>query len=225
VIPGQDPARAGEYVFITAHFDHLGVSWGQIYPGADDNASGTVALMEAMRLLRHCRPKRSLAFLAVSGEEEGLLGSEAFLADPPIPLKAIVADINMDMVGRGAKGELHVMPASTSGEVTTLTRDARDLAPAQGLTLSAGIEQYWERSDHYSFARRGIPSLCFNSGMHADYHQPTDTPDKIDYGKIVIAVNLIRELALRTANAADAPQVLPETEWQAWTWGPFSDLD
>jgi Zn-dependent M28 family amino/carboxypeptidase len=221
VIPGRDPILSGEYVFVTAHFDHLGTSWGSMYPGADDNASGTVALMEVMRLLRHANPRRSVAFLGVSGEEEGLLGSEAYLEAPPLPNSTIKADINMDMVGRGRKGELHVMPARQKGYVTTLTRDARTVAAAQGYTLSAGIEQHWRQSDHYCFARRSIPCICFNTGLHEDYHQPTDTPDKIDYGKLADVVKIIRDLALKTANADTAPAVVPEEVWQTWVWGSF----
>jgi hypothetical protein len=221
VVPGADAALAGEYVFITAHFDHLGTSWGTMYPGADDNASGTSGLLALMELLRHAQPRRSLAFLAVSGEEEGLLGSEAYLQDPPLPIATITAEINMDMIGRGRKGELHVMPARKDGQVTTLVQNARTLATRQGLALSAGIEQHWESSDHYSFARRGIPSICFSTGVHADYHQPTDTPDKIDYAKLAATVAIIRDLVLATANAPAAPAVVPEAVWKAWAWAPF----
>ena len=89
VLPGRDPVLAGEYVFITAHFDHLGTWAGTLYPGADDDASGTAGLLEVMRLLREANPRRTIAFLGVSGEEEGLLGSEAFLAGAPIPIARI----------------------------------------------------------------------------------------------------------------------------------------
>jgi len=223
VLPGRDPLLKAEYVFITAHFDHLGSAFGTLYPGADDNASGTAALLEAMRLLRASNPRRSIAFLGLSGEEEGLLGSEAFLARPPVPIAAIKADINMDMVGRGRPGELHVMPARRPGQVTTLTRDARTLAVRHGITLSAGLEDHWRDSDHYSFARRGIPAICFNTGLHADYHQPSDTPDKIDPSALSRVVRIVRDLALRTANADAEPAVLPASVWQAWAWGPYRD--
>ena len=221
VIPGQDPALAGEFIYVTAHFDHLGTSWGEWYPGADDNASGTAGLLEVMRLLRYSAPRRSIAFLAVSGEEEGLLGSEAYLDAPPIPNSSIKADINMDMIGRGRRGELHVMPARQDGYVTTLTEDARTIASRQGVTLSAGIEQHWRDSDHYSFARRSIPSICFNTGLHEDYHQPTDTPDKIDYAKLITVVKIVRDLTLKTANATPPPVVLPQRIWDGWVWGSF----
>lgn len=225
VVPGCDPALRSEYVFITAHYDHLGGEGGTVYRGADDNASGTAALLEAMRLLRHAGPRRTLAFMGVSGEEEGLLGSEAFLAHAPVPLDGIKADINMDMVGRGRPGELHIMPARREGYVTTLTRDARTCAERQDVQLSAGIEAYWRRSDHYSFASRGIPALCFNSGLHPDYHQPSDTPDKINYASLARVVAIVRDLALATANADEAPRVLPPEVWQGWAWGPYQSPD
>jgi hypothetical protein len=221
VIPGVDPQVCGQFVFITAHYDHLGIRWGELYPGADDNASGTVALLEAARLLRHSRPRRSIAFLAVSGEEEGLLGSAAFLQAPPIPVAAIIAEINMDMVGRGQDGELHVMPAAIETRMTDLVTAARRIATGHGITLSAGIDGYWQRSDHYSFARRGIPSICLFSGMHADYHRPSDTPDKINYRHLATNTAIIRDLALDTANAPAAPAPVPAAVWSAWTWGPF----
>ena len=222
VIPGWDPALRGEYVFVTAHFDHLGTRLGTLYPGADDNASGTAGLLEVMRLLKDANPRRTIAFLGVDGEEEGLLGSEAFLAGPPIPVAAIKADINMDMIGRGRPGELHVMPAKREGCVTTLTEAARSIASAHGVTLSAGIEAYWQDSDHYSFARRNIPSICFNTGLHTDYHEPGDTPAKIDYGRLISVVRIVRELALRAANADAPPALIPASVWQAWTWGPYA---
>src|SRR5208282_4387477 len=156
-----------------------------------------------------------------SGEEEGLLGSDAFLAEPPIPLEAIKADINMDMVGRGRKGELHLMPARRAGQVTTLTRDARAAAAAHGIALSAGMEDYWRDSDHYSFARRSIPAVCFITGLPPDYHRPSDTPDKIDYRKLATVVTIVRDLALATANADSVPEVLPARVWQSWHWGPY----
>ena len=221
VLPGRAPVLGGEYVFVTAHFDHLGCRWGTLYPGADDNASGTAGLLEVMRLLRQAHPRRTIAFLGVSGEEEGLLGSEAFLERPPLPLAAIKADINMDMIGRGRPGELHVMPARQSGQVTTLVQGARALAGRHGIALSSGIERYWRDSDHYSFARRAIPSICFNTGIHGDYHRPSDTPGKIDYGKLATAVKIVRDLALQTANADAPPAVLPPPVWQAWAWGPY----
>ena len=222
VIPGRDPALTGEYVFVTAHFDHLGAFPGGYYPGADDNASGTVAMLEAMRLLAGSSPRRSIAFLGVSGEEEGLLGSEAYLAKPPVPVATIKADINMDMVGRGRPGELHLMPARLDGQVSTLAAEARATASALGLPLAAGIDQHWQQSDQFSFATRAIPSICFNTGMHPDYHQPSDTSDKIDYGKLVQVVSIIRELTLKTANADAAPAFLPRSVWESWEWAPYT---
>ena len=219
--PGADPVLRQEYIFVTAHFDHLGRDYETYYPGADDDASGTAGMLEVMRLLKGANPRRTIAFMGVSGEEEGLLGSEAFLLDPPVPTGAIKADINLDMVGRGRQGELHVMPARREGYVTTLTRNARAAAANCGIALSAGLEDHWQDSDHYSFLRHGIPAICFNTGLHADYHQPTDTPDKINYPGLIRVVRIVRDLALATANAAKAPEVLPPAVWKAWVWGPY----
>jgi hypothetical protein len=221
VLQGRDPVLSGEYVFITAHFDHLGMEGGEFHPGADDDASGTAGLLEVMRLLREANPRRTIAFLGLSGEEEGLLGSEAFLADPPLPLGAIKADINMDMIGRGRMGELHILPARREGYVTTLTQDARTIAAAHGVNLSAGMEEYWRDSDHYSFAWRGIPAICFNTVLHKDYHQPTDTPGKINYAGLANVLRIVRDLALKTADADAAPAELPARVWQTWAWGPY----
>ena len=83
------------------------------------------------------------------------------------------------------------------------------------------MEAYWSDSDHYSFARRGIPAICFNTGLHADYHQPTDTPDKINYNRLASVVRIVRDLAMLTANADAPPAVIPASVWQGWAWGPY----
>lgn len=223
VIPGTDTTLKGEYVFVSAHYDHMGTaSSGAIYRGADDNASGTAGLLEVARLLVNANPKRTIAFLAVSGEEQGILGSEAFLKNPPITLNTIKADINLDMIGRNPADCLHVMPAKTEGYVTTLVQDARNIAPDYGITLSAGIERYWQQSDHYSFGKRKIPCICFNTGDHNDLHRTTDTPDKITYPKLMVALKIVRDLTLKVANDASAPSTIDKSVWSTWTWGPYT---
>lgn len=218
LMPGSDPILKKEIVILSAHEDHLGILDGQLHPGADDNASGTAVLMETARLLKDANPRRSILFLSVSGEELGLFGSRAFVADPPVPLKAIVADLNTDMVGRNGVRTLSVTPARIEGATGTLTRDARDLAQSLGLTLTDEADDYWKRSDHYTFAQAGIPALFFFGGMEADYHQATDTPDKVEPEKLVNVAELLRQLALRTANAETKPKTLPETAWKTWNW-------
>jgi hypothetical protein len=218
LLPGSDPKLKDEIVILSAHEDHLGMKDGVLHPGADDNASGTAVLMEAARLLKDAKPRRSILFLSVSGEELGLFGSRAFVADPPVLLTSIVAELNTDMVGRNGVRTISVTPARIEGATGTLTQDARALASELGLTLTDEADAYWKRSDHYTFAQVGIPALFFFGGMEADYHQATDTPDKIEPEKLANVAELLRRLALRIANADDRPRTLPGTAWEAWKW-------
>ncbi len=218
LVPGTDPKLKEEVVLISAHHDHLGLEGGTLHPGADDDASGTAGILETARLLRRAKPKRTLLFLSVSGEENGLFGSEAFTRLPPLPLDRVVADLNLDMIGRGRPDELHVTPARIEGAVTTLTAEARRIAEAQGFPLSCGAEGYWRRSDHYNFVKKGIPAVFFFAGMHEDYHRSTDTADKIDYRKLARVVKVTRDLALAVANAPGRPQPVPREVYEGWTW-------
>jgi hypothetical protein len=218
LLPGSDPALKDQIVVLSAHEDHLGMKDGQLHPGADDNASGTAVLMETARLLKDAKPRRSILFLSVSGEELGLFGSRAFVADPPVPLASIVADLNTDMVGRNGVRAISVTPARIEGATGTLTRDTRDIAARLGLTLTTEADDYWKRSDHYTFARAGIPAIFFFGGMEADYHQATDTPDKVEPEKLVNVAELLRRLSLRVADADARPQALPASTWKSWEW-------
>jgi len=218
MVPGTDPVLKNQYVVVTAHFDHIGKTSTGFYPGADDNASGTVGLMEVAALTAGASPKRSIIFLACSGEEKGLLGSAAFVQNPPVSLSQIVANVNLDMLGRNATRTLYVTPAAVSGQVTTLVKKARELVRSHDLDLHNGIDGYWRQSDHYSFAQKRIPSIFFNSGTHADLHRTTDTPDKIDYVKLGRAVALVRDLVLAVANDPSKPQAVASTEYNTWTW-------
>ncbi len=218
LIPGTDPKLKDEVVIVSAHHDHLGKHDGKVWPGADDDASGTAGILETARLLANSRPKRTILFLSVSGEENGLFGSQAFTEKPPLDLKQVVADLNLDMIGRGESDELHVTPARIPDAVTTLTAEARRIAEKQGFPLSAGAENYWRRSDHFNFVKKGIPALFFFAGMHQDYHQVTDTPDKIDFKKMARIVKLTRELALSVANAPERPQPVAKEVYEGWTW-------
>ncbi|HET8900843.1 MAG TPA: M20/M25/M40 family metallo-hydrolase [Holophagaceae bacterium] len=218
LLRGSDPVLKDEIVVLSAHEDHLGFLHGQLHPGADDNASGTAVLMEAARLLKDAKPRRSILFLSVSGEELGLFGSRAFVADPPVPLKSIVADLNTDMVGRNGIRTIAVTPARIEGATGTLTRDARSIAADLGFTLTDEADEYWKRSDHYTFAQAGIPAIFFFGGMEADYHQATDTPDKIEPEKLANVAELLRRLTLRIANADARPQALPDEAWKSWAW-------
>jgi hypothetical protein len=218
LMPGSDPALREEIIVLSAHHDHVGLEGGKLHPGADDNASGTTVLLEVARLLKGARPRRSILFLSVSGEEIGLFGSQAFVASPPVDLSKVKADLNIDMVGRNSATELSVTPARVEGAVSTLTEQARILASAQGLRLTDEADTYWTRSDHYTFFKKGIPSIFFFGGMHQDYHQPSDTPDKIDFAKLARVAAFVKALALITADAAEAPRSLPKEAWAGWAW-------
>ena len=220
VIPGTDPVLKNEYVVISAHHDHLGGTKEDYYPGADDDASGTTGLMELARQLRTTKNKRSILFLSVSGEEKGLLGSESFLLNPPIPVNQMVANVNIDMIGRMETTRVDVAPARIEKGVSELTQYAREIATSMGINLTAEADKYWLRSDHYNFFKRGIPALFFFDGMGdvLDYHQKTDTADKINYEKIALIVKMTYGLLRTTANADKAPRILEKSEYESWTW-------
>jgi hypothetical protein len=218
LVPGTDPVLKKEIIIVSAHHDHLGIHEGKVFYGADDNGSGTTGIIELSRLVAHSKPKRTILFLSVSGEENGLLGSEAFIANPPVDLARVKADINLDMIGRGKDEELHVTPAKIDGAVTTLTLEARKAAEKRGIALGAGAEMYWQRSDHYNFVKKGIPAMFFFAGMHEDYHQATDTVDKINFPKMARIVDLTRDIVLAVANAKEAPKPVAKEVYEAWTW-------
>lgn len=222
IVPGTDPKLKKEIIIVSAHHDHLGLHDGKVFYGADDNGSGTTGILEVARLVAKSKPKRTILFLSVSGEENGLLGSEAFLAKPPVDLALVKADINLDMIGRGKDDELHVTPAKIDGAVTTLTLEARKAAEKRGIALGAGAEMYWQRSDHYNFVKKGIPAMFFFAGMHEDYHQATDTVDKINFGKMARIVDLTCDILLSVANAEEGPKPVAKDIYQGWTWASSS---
>jgi hypothetical protein len=219
ILEGSDPDLRREYVFFTAHMDHLGVGRpvddDSIYNGADDNASGTagvVELAEAYAALSP-RPRRSMVFMTVSGEERGLWGSRYYAEHPTLPLANTVADINLDMIGRNWRDTIAVIGKehSTLGEVANRVAGEH---PELHLRLTDDLwpqENYYFRSDHYNFARRGVPILFFFNGVHADYHRPSDTVDRIDAEKEARIVRMIFYIGLDVANAAARPEWNPES--------------
>ena len=215
ILPGSDPVLKEEYVLISAHMDHLGVGpavdGDSIYNGADDNASGTAAVLEIAEAAAALEPtpKRSLLFIALSGEERGLLGSAWFVRNPPIPLERAVANLNIDMVGRNWQDTIAVIgkPYSSLGALIDSVAKANhgvlkmtavgDLWPSQG---------FFFRSDHFNFARVGIPAVFFFNGFHADYHQPSDEIARIDFAKAARVTRLIFESMLAVANGDEPPR-------------------
>jgi len=207
VLPGTDPALRGQYVVIGAHFDHLGRSTfgaldpdagSVVRPGADDNASGTAAVLELARLFSSHPTKRPLLFANFSGEELGLLGSQHFVDHPPVPLDSIEAMLNFDMVGRLRDGRLIVYGTGTATEWPSIL----DSAASASLVVKRVIDGYGP-SDQSAFYARDIPVLHFFTDLHEDYHRATDVPSKINAGGeasvVDYAATVIRAIANRPA--------------------------
>lgn len=220
ILRGRDPELRDEYLVFTAHMDHVGVrrpdeSGDSIYNGADDDASGTAAIMEVAEAMTSLPrpPRRSLIFVAVSGEERGLWGSRHFVLEPPVPVTSMVANLNADMVGRNwsdtivAIGKEH----SSLGETLERVNAAR---PDLGMTAIDDIwpdERFYYRSDHYNFARNGVPILFFFNGTHAEYHRPADEVELIDGEKTARIGQLLFYLGLEVAEAPKAPAWNPDS--------------
>lgn len=216
VLPGTD--KKDEYVFITGHYDHLGKRDSVIYFGADDDGSGTASVLELAETFARAKKKglgcsRSIVFMTVSGEEEGLWGSEYYAAHPVFPLNKTSVDLNIDMVGR-------IDPERKYGDSTnyvyTIGEDklSSDLLPVSDSINSkyAHMEldrkyndpkdpnRFYYRSDHYNFAKNGVPVIFYFNGTHADYHRPTDTVDKINFDLMAKRVKLVFYTAYDMAN-------------------------
>jgi len=227
ILEGSDPTLKNEYVVFSAHMDHVGVAGPRgsggcrakgadsICNGADDDGSGTVAVVEIAEALAgmNPRPKRSIIFLNVSGEEKGLWGSEYFSDHPAVPISSIVADLNIDMIGRNWKDTIVAIGKEHSDLGATLNRVGAahpelNMRPIDDIWPD---ENFYFRSDHYNFARKGVPILFFFSGTHADYHQVSDSPDKIDAEKESRVARLIFYLGVDVANAAERPKWNPDS--------------
>jgi len=185
-LAGKDHKRT---IVVGAHYDHLGLGGegslapneiGQIHHGADDNASGSATVLEIARMaISRSEPACDLVFALWSGEEEGLLGSDYWTAHPTVPLKEISANLNLDMVGRAGAGKLQVLGAGTAPEFAALIEQA-NAAKILELAVSTSGATLGGSSDHQSFLKHQIPALFFFSGLHADYHKPSDTADKFE---------------------------------------------
>lgn len=200
LLPGKGE-HADEYVIVGAHYDHLGhggpgslAPWSHgIHHGADDNASGTSAILELAERFKHLGPQpRSIVFIAFTGEEEGLLGSEQFVNHPPVPLGKIVAMLNLDMVGRVRGDKLLIGGEHTASIFPKLIEKADAGLPLKLGEFGGGGGM--GPSDHMSFAMHHIPVLFLFSGLHLDYHRPTDTADKINYRGMDEVVDFARRL-------------------------------
>jgi Zn-dependent M28 family amino/carboxypeptidase len=221
VLPGSDPARQSQYMTLGAHYDHVGVgapeNGDSIYNGADDNASGTVALLELAELFASRpeaeRPARSVLFIWNAAEESGLLGSEHFTDRPTVNRTAMIGHVNLDMVGRNGTDSLFVIGSRRlSTELGDWLEQVNASLP-RPFTLDYTFdapdhpEMLYCRSDHWNFARFGIPSVMIGSGLHEDYHKPSDHVEKLNYEKMRRLVELTAAFVERVANSAAAPAV------------------
>jgi Zn-dependent M28 family amino/carboxypeptidase len=208
--------KPDEIVVISAHLDHVGVKDGKVYNGADDDGSGTVAVLEIAEAFQKAlkdgfRPKRSILFLHVTGEEKGLLGSKFYVENPIFPIANTVVNLNIDMVGRiddrhkdnpnfvyliGAdklSTELHDLSEAMNSKYTNISLDYK-------YNDESDPNRFYYRSDHYNFAKYNVPIIFYFNGTHEDYHQHTDTPDKINYDLLENRSRLIFHTAWEIAN-------------------------
>ena len=216
------PGKTDEYVIIGAHYDHLGrgnidslapSQIGQIHPGADDNASGTAGVLELARVLApmHGQLQRGILFASFAGEELGLLGSAEWVKQPTLPLDKAVAMLNMDMIGRIKDDKIFVGGVGTGSTFKTLV-DQAGTKLRFNLQVSAGG---YAASDHTSFVGKHIPVLFFFSGLHSDYHKPSDTWDKINPVDAARLVNLVADLGVQIADAPERPAFVVVAEEKA----------
>jgi hypothetical protein len=221
ILEGTDPVLKNEYVVFSAHYDHLKTGpGGEIYPGADDDGSGTTSVLTIAHAMSLERPKRSVLVMFHAGEELGLLGSE-YNTDyaPAVPLKQMVADLNIDMIGRSkqpgdnALQDEHLTDANTvylvgsnriSQELHQLSEETNSQFQKMKLDYyyndPNNPERIYFRSDHWNYAKHGIPIIFYFDGTSVDYHRPTDTIDKIDFTKMTKVARLVFETGWRIAN-------------------------
>jgi hypothetical protein len=227
LVEGSDPRLKDETVLVCGHYDHNGInSEGAYMPGADDNASGTAAVVELARVFAAAavKPRRTIVFAALGAEESGLLGAHYYAWHPPRPLESTRVVLNLDMLGRNetetveTKGLLEIA-ADTSNELnlmgTTFSAGARETVERANAGVGLALNYKWERepalkmlarSDHLPFLLQGVPSVFFFTGFHPDYHTPADTADKINFQKLGKILELARRTAAEFADTAEPPR-------------------
>lgn len=229
LVEGSDPRLSRETIVISAHYDHDGPAPNGIYHGADDNASGTAGVVELARafMKNAIKPRRSLLFAVFAAEERGLLGSYYYVSHPLRPLDLTRAVVNFDMIGRNetaseqTKGLIDIAP-DTSNELNLVganySPDYKNLVERANYRVELNLNYKWDeepalnvffRSDHYPFAMHGIPALWWFTGFHPDYHQTTDTPEKINYEKMIKILKLAFIAAFDLGDAASPPKFKP----------------
>jgi hypothetical protein len=232
VLEGRDPVLKNEYVALGAHYDHIGVgapdaSGDRINNGADDDGSGTVSILTlAEAFAKGARPKRSILFVWHCGEEKGLWGSQYFTNYPTVPLDRVVAQLNIDMIGRSKKpGDTNPANANLTGPDEIYVIGSKMMSTDLGALservnreyLKVGFnykyddpgdtERLFFRSDHYNYAQKGVPIIFYFDGVHEDYHRPSDSVDKIDFQKMERVARTVFATATELANAPARPRV------------------
>lgn len=218
-----------EVIIITAHYDHIGIKDGEVYNGADDDGSGTVALLELADAFQQAKndghgPRRSIVVMGFSGEEKGLLGSSYYTDNPIFPLENTVCNLNIDMIGRideAHEGNANYVYLIGSDKLSTELHDISEWANEtyMGIELDYTFNdpddpnRFYYRSDHYNFAKNEVPVIFYFNGVHEDYHQATDTVDKIDYDKIERITQLVFHTAWQLANQDKRIEVNVENDF------------
>jgi hypothetical protein len=219
-LPGSDPDLRDEFVILSAHYDHLGIENGQVFPGADDNAGSVAMMLEVARRFVHAgkRPRRSLIFLSCDLEEKLLWGSRWFVAHPPRPMRQVKLFVTAEMIGR-TLGDLPMKTifvlGSEHGEGLKSIVDSVPISPELEVA-HLGIDLIGTRSDYGPFKSERVPFLFFSGGEHPDYHTPRDTADRIDYDRAAGVSNLIAGVCRSVADADTTP---------IWTDAPTHELD
>ena len=238
MLEGSDPELSDELIIICAHYDHDGVANGQVFNGADDDGSGTVALLEIAEAFARAaadgmRPRRSVLFAAWNSEERGLLGAWAYTEQPIVPLEQTVAVLNMDMVGRNEEvpvgggrrfngleiqtaesneNSVNIMGYTYSPDLQTEVQEANE---AYGLRLKMEYDNnasnLLRRSDQWPFLQNGVPAIFFHTGLHPDYHTPYDQPEKINYQKLETIARLVHQVAWNIAQNPSRPRYAART--------------
>jgi hypothetical protein len=228
ILEGSDPALRDEYIVFSAHMDHIGTgppnaNGDSINNGADDDASGTTAILELAEAFSAMavKPKRSMIFLTVSGEEKGLWGSDYFANNPPVSVDRMVANLNVDMIGRNWSDTIVAIGKEHSDLGVTLNQVNAE-HPELGMTAIDDIwpdQRFYFRSDHFSFAKKGVPILFFFNGTHEDYHGEDDEVDRIDTDKAARITKLLFFLGYELGERSARPQWYPESRSQIVTEG------
>ena len=213
-----------EYIVLTAHLDHVGIEDGEIYNGADDDGSGSMALLEIAQAFKLAeldgnRPKRSIVILHVSAEEKGLLGSKYYTDNPLYPLDETITNLNVDMIGRtdptrNSNNDEYIYLIGTD-RLSTMLHETSEEVNDRTVNLELDYRfnawddpnRFYERSDHWHFAKNNIPVIFYFSGTHEDYHQPTDTAEKIRYELLTKRTRLIFHTAWEIANMDEKIEV------------------